>query len=77
MANFKNDTARYVADVFKRRLRELGLSQTRFVSEYAEFTNRPTLYRILRANGSTSLSTVAHYANLLGLEIKIVKKESK
>ena len=77
MANFKNDMAEYVADIFKKRLRELGLSQTRFVSEYAEFTNRPTLYRILRGHGSTSISTVAHYANLLGLEIKIVKKENK
>lgn len=77
MATFKNDAAEYVADVFKKRLRELGLSQTRFISEYAEFTNRPTLYRILRANAATSISTVAHYANLLGLEIKIVKKGNK
>lgn len=77
MANFKNGVAKYVAEVFKSRLRELGLTQSRFISEYAEFTNRPTLYRILHANGSTSMSTVAHYANLLGLEIKIVKKENK
>lgn len=77
MANFKNNAAQYVADVFKKRLRELGLSQTRFVSEYAEFTNRPTLSRLLKGYTGTSISTIAHYANLLGLEIKIVKKENK
>lgn len=76
MSKFKNDFPDYVAQTFKDRIKELGLSQNRFVNMYAEFTNRPTLQRILRGEGSASMATVAHYANLLGLEIKFVKKEN-
>ena len=75
MRNFKNDFPKYVASVFKARLKELGLSQYRFVNERTEYANRPTLTRILRGDGSSSISTIAHYADMLGMEIIIRPKE--
>lgn len=74
MRNIENDFPEYVAKVFKERLNELGISQYRFINEYAELTNRPTLTRILRGSGSSSIMTIAHYADLLGLEIIIRPK---
>lgn len=74
MANFQNDFSRYVAETFNHRLKELGLSKNRFVNTHIEFTNRPTLMRILRGEGGANINTVAHYADLLGLEIIIRPK---
>lgn len=75
MRNFKNDAPQKIAEIFKERLKELGISQYRFINDYAETVNRPTLTRVLRGYGSSSISTIAHYADLLGLEIKLVKKD--
>ena len=77
MKKFKNDFPQYVAEKFKERLNELGISQYKFVNTYADLTNRPTLQRIMRGVGGSSIDTVAHYADLLGLELIIRKKEDK
>lgn len=76
MKKFKNDFPDYVAKVFKERLKEMGLSQNRFVNTHVEFANRPTLTRILRGDGGSNIATVAHYADMLGLEIIIRKKQT-
>lgn len=76
MAKFKNDFPDYVAKAFKKRLKEKGLSQYRFVNEHTECTNRPTLMNILRGANGTNISTLAHYADLLGLEIIIRPKQT-
>ena len=77
MRKFQNDFPDYVAKTFKDCIAELGMSQHRFVNENIEFTNRPTLSRILRGDGGSNIMTVAHYADLLGLEIIIRKKQDK
>lgn len=77
MAKFKNDFADYVAQTFNKRLKELGLSKFRFINENNEFSNRPTLTRILRGDGGSNITTVAHYAEMLGLEIIIRPKQTE
>ena len=74
MKKFKNDFAKYVAEAFTERLNELGLSKNRFINTFADITNRPTLTRILQGRGGSNIETIAHYADLLGLEIIIRKK---
>lgn len=74
MSKFKNDATKMVADMFNARLKELGMSRYKFLNLHAEYTTRATLTRILRGEGSSSFATIAHYADKLGLEIKIVKK---
>lgn len=74
---FKTDFPRYVADKFNERLEELGMSKYKFVHSNSDYTTHPTLNRILRGDGSSNMNTVAHYADLLGLEIIIRKKEEK
>lgn len=76
MRGFNNNFPEYVANVFKDRLQELGLSQYKFIGS-AEHTNQPTLTRMLKARGSTNIKTLAHYAEKLGLEIIIRPKQSK
>lgn len=77
MKRFKNDFSQYVAEKFKERLQELGLSQYKFIMSNPDYTNHPTLRRMLQGKGGTYAETVAHYADLLGLEIIIRKKEEK
>lgn len=77
MKKFQNDFPKYVAQVFKERLKELGLSQYRFINDNVEFANRPTLTRILRGDGGSNIATVAHYADMLGLEIIIRPKQKE
>lgn len=74
---FKNHFPDYVAKVFNERIRELGMSKYFFLNKYADLANRPTLTRILRGNGGTNIATIAHYAELLGLEIVIRPKKKK
>lgn len=73
---FENDFAKYAADALNARLKELGMSKYRLFKETG-LTNAPTLRRILKAEGSTNITTLAHYCGLLGLEIKIQPKEQK
>lgn len=74
MTKFKNDAAKKVAAAFNSRLAELGMSKYKFLNYHADASTRHTLTRILRGEVSSSICTVAHYADMLGLEIKIVKK---
>lgn len=77
MKKFKNDFSKYVAEKFNERLKELGMSRYRFINSNPDYTNHPTLTRMLQGKGGTYAETVAHYADLLGLEIIIRKKEEK
>ena len=77
MKKFKNDFPKYVAEKFNERLKELGMSRYKFINTYADYTNHPTLTRMLRGIGGTNIETIAHYAELLGLEIIIRKKEEQ
>lgn len=72
----KKDISGYVADVFAKRLEELGLTRYRFLRNNPE-VNQPTLARLLYGRGGTSINTVAYYADLLGMEIRIVPKEEE
>lgn len=72
-----NDFPHYVAAVFKDRLKKLGISQYKFLNTYADLAGRPTLTRIMHAHGGTNIKTLAHYADLLGLEIVIRPKTEK
>lgn len=66
----------YVAQTFKARMKELGMSQYRFCKENPNVVKRMTLTRILREDkGGCSFSTFVAYADLLGLEIKLVPKD--
>lgn len=77
MKDYKTKSSEYVAKVFNDRLKELGMSRYRFLKIHDGDINAPTLRRVFRGDGSTSLSTISHYCDLLGLEIKIIKKESE
>lgn len=76
MRKFTNDFPKYVSEVMKKRLEELGMSRYRMIND-APSVNRPTLSRMLRGEGSTNISTLAHYCEQLGLEIIIKPKEYK
>lgn len=74
---FNNTFNEYVATVFKDRMKELGISGNRFVEENADFSTRPTLRRILSGKrGGSNINTIAHYADLLGLELIIRPKQN-
>lgn len=75
MRKFENDFPKYVSRVFKERLKQKGMSQYRFINEHAEAANRGTLRNILRGSYATNITTLAHYADLLGLDIIIRPKE--
>lgn len=77
MRRFQNDFPKYVAQAFKERLKEIGMSQYKFINEHTESANRPTLTRILRGDGGSNIATVAHYADMLGLEIIIRPKQKE
>lgn len=70
----KNDFPEHVAKVFQERLKELGMSRYRFIRSFP-VTNQGTLERILTGVGSTNIQTLAYYADCLGLEVIIRKKE--
>lgn len=76
MSKFDNNAAAYVASVFKKRLSELKMTPYRFINDYSDTINRGTLTRMLYRDGGTNISTIAHYAALLGLEIRIINKET-
>lgn len=70
---YQSEISLYIADKMKKRLKEIGMSQNRFINQ-VEFGNRPTLVRII--NGySSSITTVQKYLNAVGLELKVVPKE--
>lgn len=71
-----NDVAKYFAEVLKQQMKELNMSRYRLVKENIDTINPMTLKRILNGHNATGISTLAHYADILGLEIKIVKKNT-
>lgn len=77
MKKFENGFAKYIAEKFKERLKELGMTQYKFVNSQPDYTNHPTLRRILKGEGGSNIETIAHYADLLGLELIIRKKQDK
>ena len=72
----KNDFPKYAADVFRERLKELGMTKYRFVREFP-VGNQGTLQRILDGVGSTNGQTMAYYLDCVGLELTIQKKKEK
>lgn len=72
----KNDFPKYAADVFRERLKELGMSKYRFVREFP-VGNQGTLQRILDGVGSTNVQTMVYYLDCVGLELTIQKKKEK
>lgn len=73
----REETNSYVADVFRNRLKVLGISMYKFLNTAAaEYANKPTLARILRGVGNTQFDTVVRYAEWLGLEVVIRPKET-
>ena len=71
-----NDFPKYAADVFRERLKELGMTKYRFVREFP-VGNQGTLQRILDGVGSTNVQTMAYYLDCVGLELTIQKKKEK
>lgn len=67
----------YISETIRKRLEEFGLSQYRFLQDNKNTTNEVTLRNILKGNYSTNIHTIAHYCDLLGLEIVIRPKESR
>lgn len=72
----KVNANQFIAEAFKNRMKDLGISQYKFVHSRKTDANRPTLVRLLRGEGSTQFDTVASYADWLGLEIVFQPKES-
>lgn len=71
-SGIRNAATYKIAKAMKNRLKELGLSQLRFIEQFP-YGNRPTLRRILLGY-SASTATVDKYLGAMGLEFKIVKK---
>lgn len=69
MDKLRKNFPKYVSDVFKERFKELGLSQYRFIKDNEGIVSRQTLTRIMRGNNGISATTLALYADLLGLDI--------
>lgn len=70
----KNDFPQYAAEIFRERLKELGMSRYRFIREFP-VSNQGTLERILNGMGGTNVQTMAHYCECIGLELIIQKKK--
>lgn len=66
---------KYISDTLKDRMEELGFSQYRLLQDNPSTTNEVTLRNILRGSWSTNIHTLAHYCDLLGLEIIIRPKK--
>lgn len=64
-----------IADAFAAQMKALGVSKYRLCLNGE--INRPTLNRILNADGGTSSSTLAEYLETVGLELVAVKKEEQ
>lgn len=75
MINKSNETSKQIADILRNRLKELGLTQTAFVRKHAITTTYPAFSRILRGENGVNINLLAHYCDLLGFEIKLVKKD--
>lgn len=69
--------SKYASCIFKERLQELGITQNKFVNTYAEQSNRSTLAKIIGGYTGTNVNLMAHYCELLGLEMVIRKKDDK
>lgn len=70
----KNDFPKYAAEVFRERLKELGMTKYRFVRNFP-VGNQGTLQRILDGVGGTNVQTMAYYLDCVGLELTIQKKK--
>lgn len=72
----KNNFAQYVAGVLNAHFAMLGISMRQFAEKY-KGVNYPTLRRVLNGDCNTNISVLAHYCDLLGLEIIIRPKQAK
>ena len=73
----KHDIQKYVADVIKTRLAELGMTQYRFVKDNPDVVNALTLHNMLNCKYAPYLITVSEYCDRLGLEIIIRPKQDE
>lgn len=73
--NNNNKFNKYVAKVFTDRLKELGVSRYRVQTAHMDTVTRETFARVCRGNGGCNINTLAHYCDILGLEIIIKNKE--
>lgn len=72
-----HDILKYVADVIKNRLAELGMTKYRFVKDNPDVVNTLTLHNMLNCKYAPYLTTVAEYCDRLGLEIIIRPKQDE
>lgn len=67
----------YVAKEFRKQFKRQGLSQYRFLKNNEGTVTRQTLTRILKGKEGINSSTLALYADLLGLDIIIKPQKQK
>lgn len=72
-----HDILKYVADVIKKRLGELGITKYRFCKDNSDVVNALTLHNMLNCKYSPYFTTVAEYCDRLGLEIIIRPKQNE
>lgn len=64
-----------VRAAIKERLDELGMTQYRFVRNHPGIVLGETLSKIMNGHTTPNLRTLVKYFDLLGLELKIIKKD--
>lgn len=64
-----------VRAAIKERLDELGMTQYRFVRNHPGIVLGVTLSKIMNGHTTPNLRTLVKYFDLLGLELKIIKKD--
>lgn len=70
----KQDYNQYVAEVFAKRLDDLGMTRYRFIRTNP-IANQATLERMLYGRGGVNFNTVAKYADMLGLKLVFQVKD--
>lgn len=65
----------YISATIRERINELGISPYALTVLCKGFATRPSVYRVVNGSGVSSIAIINAILNVVGLELKIVKKE--
>lgn len=65
----------YVSAVIKERIDELCITPYALALLCRGFATRPSVYRVVNGSGVSSIALINAILNIIGLELKIVRKE--